>query len=335
MFEDKKQDISKLANISLAGTHAGLDNRIKQIKFNWNTNGIKANGTFSYLAFQDNRPTQDEFINFIYYKIIPFCLPRKYIKYCRDKLKETGNERWFHEPVDAAKQLFIKAKEKNVHSGEPGEVVLFTFLEGLLGAPRIVTKMNLKTNSNMEVYGSDAIHMKYDDAQRCLTIYWGEAKLYSELSNALEKIAESIKNFRDKTHNSDSSQRDFDIQIIQNHHDLDSSDDETTQKALLAFLDPYSEYYNDLKEVHACLAIWNWNFYKELSNYPPDQAENIFKNKYLERIKTACNLFLNKIENKSLKAYRFHFFLLPISDIVEFRNQFCKKIGLPVKEAGE
>jgi len=326
-------DVSKLADIALAGTHTGLSVRLRQIEFDWNTDGVKAEGTFCYLAFRDGQLTQDDFVDFVYHKIIPFCLPRDYVSFCRAKLDATKDERWFHEPVDAAKELFIKAKKKNAKSGEPGEVVLFTLLEGLFHAPRIVAKMKLKTSPNMEVYGSDAIHMKYDPEDQSLTIYWGEAKLYGELSGALEEIASSIKGFREHDLKKDGVQREFDLGVIQSHPDLDSPDNEATKEALLAYFDPYSEYSNQLKEVHACLAIWDWSFCKKLNELDPSEAEEEFKKKYLERIQSACSLFIEKLKSHSLESFRFHFFLLPITDVTEFRRRFCQKIGLPFQNS--
>ena len=321
-------EFAKLADIALAGTHNGLSARLNQLQFKWLTEGIHAEGTFCYLTFKDGQPTQDEFAEFIYKKIIEFCLPRTYIRECRQKLTDTGDTRWFFEPVDKAKALFIKAKEKNSKSGEPGEVVLFTLLEGILGAPKIVSKMYLKTNANMEVYGSDAIHIKYDPENEILNVYWGESKLYQELPKALTSILESVKNFRSYNEKIAGIQRDFDINIIRNHPDIDCPDAQKTREALAAFLDPYNHQYNNIKEIHACLAICDTDLYKQLSG-TPEVIEQTFKSKYLEEIQSACDLFIKKIMSNKLEHLRFHFFLLPVNDTADFRKRFCLKVGLP------
>jgi len=329
---DTHIDVSKLAEIALAGTYSGLDARLRQIDFAWNTDGVKAEGTFCYLAFRDGRLTQDEFLEFVYHKIVPFCLNRDYIRSCRERLDDTHDERWFYEPVDAAKELFIKAKNKNPKSGEPGEVVLFALLEGLLRAPRIVAKMRLKTNPNMEVYGSDAIHMKYHPEDESLTVFWGEAKLYTQLSSALDEIASSIKGFREYDSNRKGVQRYFDIDVIQAHPDLDTPDVESTRDALLTYFDPYTEHSNHVREIHACLAMWDWSFCKQVSGLDPAEAEDVFKQKYQERIESACSLFIEKLKSNSLEQFRFHFFLIPLHDIADFRRRFCNKLGLPFNE---
>jgi len=329
---DTHVDVSKLAEIALAGTHSGLKARLRQIEFNWTTDGIKAEGTFCYLAFRDGQLTQDDFVEFVYYNIVPFCLPRAQVRSFFDKYAAARDERIFHEAADAAKELFIKAKNKNPKSGEPGEVVLFSLLEGILKAPRLVAKMRLKTNPNMEVYGSDAIHMKYQPDDESLTIYWGEAKLYGQLSNALDEIATSIKSFREYSSERKGAQREFDIDLIQAHPDLDTPDVAATRDALLAYFDPYTEHSNKVREIHACLAMWDWSFCKTLNELDPDKAEDLFKRKYRERIESACSLFIEKIKTQGLDKFRFHFFLIPLADVKDFRRRFCNKVGLPFNE---
>ena len=325
---DTQVDAAKLAAIALAGTHTGLASRLREIDFAWTTDGVPAEGTFCYLAFRDGQLTQDEFVDFVYSRIIDFCLPREKVRKAREAVA-AGDTKPMLDLTDEAKSLFLHAKKKNAKSGEPGEVVLFTLLEGLVKAPRLVAKMRLKTNPNMEVHGSDAIHMKYDAASETLTLYWGEAKLYGELPSALDQIAVSIKGFREYNPDTKGVQREFDIALVQSHPDLEAPEAQATRDALLAYFDPYTEYSNQIREVHACLAIWDWEFCKSLGTLPPGEAEDTFKKKYLERIESACSLFIDKIKKHGLEKFRFHFFLIPVVDVTEFRKRFCEKVGLP------
>lgn len=329
---DTKVDADKLSAIAVAGKYSGLSARLRQIEFAWTTHGVAAEGTFCYIAFRDGQLTQDDFVDFVYSRIIDFCLPRERVRKAQLAVS-TGDTKPMLDLADEAKSLFVHAKKKNPKSGEPAEVVLFTLLEGLVDAPRLVAKMRLKTNPNMEVHGSDAIHMKYDAASESLTLYWGEAKLYKELSSALDEIAASIKGFREYNPDTNGIQREFDINLVQSHPDLDSPESQATKNALLAYFDPYTEYSNQIREIHACLAIWDWDFCKLLGTLPQDKAEETFKGKYLERIETACSLFIEKIKKQGLDKLRFHFFLIPVVDIISFRKRFCEKVGLPFDSA--
>jgi hypothetical protein len=48
--------------------------------------------------------------------------------------------------------------------GELGEMLLYAFLEQVLGAPKLLSKVELKTSPNMYVYGSDGVHLLSLDA---------------------------------------------------------------------------------------------------------------------------------------------------------------------------
>lgn len=331
-------DINKLAEIALTESHEALREMLGEIDYNISEGGINIVGTFSYLNFRDGRPIQEEFVNLIYHKIVPYCLSRKFIAKCRENLQETKEARWLHEPVDAAKELFIKAKKKNPKSGEVGEVVLFTLLEGLIGAPKIVSKMKLKTNSNMEIYGSDGIHIKFDKNTEELLIYWGEAKLWKELSSAITDIMESIKEFHKPDEITGEKQRDFDINIIREYADIDTTDNEKAKELLLNYLDPYRREYRDqMREIHACLAIWDWKVYETIikKSSTPEEIEAKFIKRYRSRIEKASKLFVEKARESGIDRLRFHFFLLPLHNIEEFRKRFCQKVGLPYQKLQE
>ncbi|USS85612.1 DUF1837 domain-containing protein [Fructilactobacillus myrtifloralis] len=51
-----------------------------------------------------------------------------------------------------------KFRDSSENDGEGGEILLYSFLEGDLKAPKILSKMPLKTNSNHYVFGADGVH---------------------------------------------------------------------------------------------------------------------------------------------------------------------------------
>lgn len=54
-------------------------------------------------------------------------------------------------------QTQFKAPDPN--AGEGGELLLYSFLEVHLGAPKILSKMELKTSSEHYVHGTDGVHL--------------------------------------------------------------------------------------------------------------------------------------------------------------------------------
>lgn len=323
----ENSDILKEVEIVGKG-HKDINVHIREVVLDWNSEKINAQGKFFYLAYKNGEPAQEVFLEYIYSQIIPFCLERKYFQEAFQKIIETQDHQLMLKLGDEAKNLFINAKKKNNKTGEPGEIVLFTLLEYVLGAPRVLSKMNLKTNRNMEVYGSDGIHLKYDPESNCLYIYWGEAKLYKDLYKSLTRIAASVQSFGEKDLIGKSG-RDYDVSLIERHADLGS---EEARKALLEYLDPYEEKHKDLKEIFACLSVWDCGVYEEIENEPADKVEEIFKERYKEIIKSACEAFESQIEAKGLNKLQFQFFLIPIKSVYQFRKLFCDKVGIDFKD---
>ena len=67
----------------------------------------------------------------------------------------------------------------------------------------LISKISLKTNPNMPVYGNDNIY--YDSSKKVL--YFGEAKFYESMDNALKNALESIEKHKTIT----------EISFLENH----------------------------------------------------------------------------------------------------------------------
>ena len=284
---------------------------------------VKIHGRFFYLTFQGKEPSIKAFVDFLYPKIIAFCIPRsKRVRNIR-LFQETNDDRYHIELSDQARNLFIRAAKSLPKGGEPGELILFAILEAFFGAPLIACKMYLKTSENMPVHGADAIHAKYDQGSDGLTLYWGESKLYEQLSAALDAICASVSDF--VTINAGRSKKDRDIDIIKDHVDIE---DPATRNAFLEFFDPYTARSNATSEVFCCMAGFDYSLYKKLGDIREEKLEEYFREQYKERIATACTLFKDKIIENKISDLTFSFILLPFRSVAEFRVLFYQKLGL-------
>jgi hypothetical protein len=315
-----------LTQLALSATYKGLNVRITEMKHDWICAGVTATGHFHYVAFKDGVPTIDEFVNLVYQRIIGFCLPRTYVQECLNKIKADDDQTPLYTARDKAVELFIKAKGKCATAGEPGEVLLYMLLEAILGAPRLVSKMSLKTNTNMEIYGTDSIHMKFNPHENSLYLYWGESKVYSELTASFTEMMRSITNFYTPNELGELP-KSRDISLIENYSDIT---DTATLKVMSDYLNPYNEKYNNTKEIHACLACWDYDIYTKVQAESHDKREKLFIEKYSQRIKSACENFVEKIKDHKLERLRFHLFLLPVPNTETFRKQFYKKLGIQI-----
>ena len=82
--------------------------------------------------------------------------------------------------------------------GELGEILLYLFLEQDLHAPKLFSKVELKTSAKDYVKGSDGIHFKFRtnrEGIKILQLVIGEAKIKNELKKGIDKAFESIEEY--------------------------------------------------------------------------------------------------------------------------------------------
>lgn len=90
--------------------------------------------------------------------------------------------------VERAKEKYKSPDPKN---GEGGELLLYSFLEAHLHAPKILSKMVLKTSTEHYVHGADGVHL-LETSPNEYEIIFGESKMYSRLNRAIVAAFESM-----------------------------------------------------------------------------------------------------------------------------------------------
>ena len=82
--------------------------------------------------------------------------------------------------------------------GELGEILLYLFLEQDLKAPKLFSKVELKTNAQDYVKGSDGIHFKFRKnalGESIMQLIIGEAKIKNDLKDGIDDAFKSINTF--------------------------------------------------------------------------------------------------------------------------------------------
>ena len=264
----------------------GFDARLTELKCEVDVGDFELTCRFYYLTFRGGQPSIDDFVEFIYWKVIYFCIPYSTRKSYVDKFNSTGDYRSWHELTDKARELFIRAKKQRLTTGEPGELILFMLLEKVMNAPQIVCKMDLKTSTQVPVHGSDAIHVYYDDVTNMLCLYWGESKLRAEISTALDETCGSIVNFISGKETGVPRERD--LKIIRDHITVI---DDKLKTQILKYLDPYEPESNNIEECFACFVGFEYDLLSQLHTLDKSQLVKQFESKYLERAISATTLF--------------------------------------------
>ncbi|MFC5404214.1 DUF1837 domain-containing protein [Cohnella soli] len=103
-------------------------------------------------------------------------------------------EKYHNSPMTLSQKAREKFRNYKENKGELGEFLLFCFLEGHLNAPKILSKLELKSSTNMYVNGSDGIHfLKLPNGN--YQLIFGESKLYDDITTGLRDAFQSINDF--------------------------------------------------------------------------------------------------------------------------------------------
>lgn len=321
-------DASALAQAltALLKDHSRLNIRLKEVPFDWKTELHRLTGKFYYLTFADGVPTMQEFVEYLYDCLIPYCLPKKKIRDALTGVDPAVDYARIVRLHDDARSLFIKAKNQLDTGGEPGELILYALLEWALKAPRLVSKMYLKTNNNMPVHGTDGIHLGYDDAADLLTIYFGESKIYQSFSAAADAAFKSIADLL-----ANAGQISREIEILNNLSDL-SSLPAPFQDKIAEYINPYSTSEKMLKKriVHACLLGFEYAAYNRILKLKPETVADAFEQRYKKRVGSACRVIERHYGKKLPVTANLQLFLLPFPSLDTFRSAFYTKIGVDV-----
>ncbi len=274
-----------------------------------------------YPAFRQGKPMVSELIDAVSMHVIHFCLPRKDVAAVYDLYGSVEVEE-FTQRVETLRQeaydLFKRAHLATNRNGEAGELILYLLTEWLLGAPQIIAKMSLKTNTEMPVHGADGIHARYCSETGRLFVYWGEAKLYQDVGMAIAEAAKSIvESLKDE-------KLKHEIGLVRRYLDL-SGLSEAGKKAMLAMLDPFGKGYPDRHDVISCLIAFDFDAFAAAlaAEDPEEEFCKLARTKLAEvgpKIATA-------LKGKGIAHQPVEMFIVPVPSVERLRDLFQDKIG--------
>lgn len=216
---------------------------------------------------------------------------------------------------NSAEDLFEKAIRKisqHTAKGELGELILFTLLDVYFGAPKILSKVSMKTNPRMPVFGADAVHGQFHDGK--LRLYLGESKLYNKFlpaaTAATKSISSAVEKYTDE----------FDL--IDSYMDFPDIN-EDLQAELIKLLDPFSN--NDLSELIQSPCFIG---FAEPNLISTSSSEDDFIENYKELAAGYIGDFFQKVEKQNMNIEETALLLLPFSSVDKLVAEFIAYIGI-------
>lgn len=219
------------------------------------------------------------------------------------------------ESDDALEELFNKAVRKlskHTAKGELGELILFTVLDVYFQAPKILSKVSMKSNPRMPVFGADAVHGQFVGDH--FRLYLGESKLHKDCTSAATSAADSIEKALGKYKD------EFDL--LDSYMDFPGID-EDIEGELLSLLNPFSET-NDLYEIHSPCFIG----FSSQKLIEEGHTNGDFELRYIELAKAHISHFFTKVDGGQVGIDKTALMLLPFSCVEDLVEQFVAYMGI-------
>lgn len=272
-------------------------------------NSVAVTTRMQYLKFDGNgKPMVEALAECLYAHIIDYCLAAKYrtqplTAHEATRLTKEARKLFIHPPATAADPD---------RTGEAGEILLYFLLEAILGAPQVVAKMELKTNTSFEVLGSDGIHMAWNAADSLVDMYFGESKIHQSISTAMSSAIKSIESFHDE------GMCRHEFKMVTKHFKYANVEIQAAVNDLIG----EGVSSSGVRINHACLIGYNWSEYENLPTFSLADLTSEFQKRYIADSERIHKLLQDRFSTFKHKHLRFEVFFLPFKTVQEFRDAF-------------
>lgn len=235
-------------------------------------------------------------------------------------------EKYKNKPATLSKKAREKFVEYARNKGELGELLLFCFLETHLGAPKILTKLELKTSTSHYVNGADGVHfLKLPDGN--YQLIFGESKTYQDIDNAIRSAFKSIYNFKNGINDKgdEKSGIRYEKSLISDNLFKETFSDEER-----AFLDtliyPTKERKFDVDDAFGIFIGFQINISEEEKALPTTDFRELIKKRVSDEVSKYSESIQKKIIDNKLQGHNFYIYVLPFTDIDSKRTKIMEAI---------
>lgn len=235
-------------------------------------------------------------------------------------------EKYKNRPATLSKKAREKFVEYTRNNGELGELLLFCFLETHLGAPKILTKLELKTSTSHYVNGADGVHfLRLPDGN--YQLIFGESKTYQKIDAAIREAFISIYNFKNGINDKGNSKNGirYEKSLISDNLFKESfSEEERDFLESLIYPTPNSNF--DVDDAFGIFIGFQIDVSEEEKGMPTAEFRKLIKSRVdVEVSKYLGNIQQRIIDNK-LQGHNFYIYVLPFTDINLKRQRIMEAI---------
>lgn len=203
--------------------------------------------------------------------------------------------------------------------GELGEILLYTFLEQKLNAPKLLSKVELKTSGNQYVFGSDGVHLLCNKDLEGAPLYQlilGESKIIGDLKSAIDDAFDSIAKAN--------ANPDNELRLVESNI-FNESFDEATTEYIKNLIIPSKRDLN-IGVDKAFGVFLGYTIGLDASKYTNSDYRKAVVDKMADDIQTNVTHILSKITTAKMSGYSFYFYVVPFDDAANDRAHIINKL---------
>lgn len=253
---------------------------------------------------------------FSYDKLYKYILDNtcQYVFNRRKNIEEKDSKTLILEALDHLRGI---NSDKDSGAGEElGEILLYLFLEQDLHAPKLFSKVELKTNPNDYVKGADGIHFKFrtnENEEKILQLVVGEAKIRNELKSGIEDAFTSI-----NTYISNNTQ---DVRLLDTHlmnQLIEDDEAEILKKYLLGV---------EVENKETIFGIFiGYSINYDGANDSNDKYKQNIKEANLQQVLSYKQKIIDEIKKYNISNYEFNFYFLPFHNALKDRKNIIDQL---------
>lgn len=269
-----------------------------------------------HLRAENRKFSYDDLIDFCTGNLSQYVFDRSAFKEAKTKAEI---QRLFNKGRKTFREITNNSKDKG-EGGELGELLLYLFLEIRLKAPKLLSKMEIKTTRNQYVYGADGVHLYFtrdeEDVPICQFII-GESKIKNDILDATRVAFESIKNSIDEIN--------IELCLVSGEifkEVCDKRDAEIIKQMII----PTEDINNDFATYEKAIGVfigYTGNYDEDIPNSKWNKTLN---DKIKDDIKRAVQTMTKKIDNLNLRGYSFYCYYLPFNNAEQDRRSILDDI---------
>lgn len=281
-----------------------------------------------HVRYQEDVPNVTALADFLSNQAVNYALSRRRREAYKAQLlaSDNGDLSLAGDISKVVRKVFIDFRKKNpTRASEVGEVLAYCVAIHHLSAAQLISKMSLKTSSNMPIYGLDGIHASVKNG--VLNVYFLESKLAGTAASGTADFAKSVAGF-----NSDKDQIFHEYGLVSDLGNLDSLN-ATDKEILMQYLDVFENPNANRRE--RTIGVVCYSEKKHFSNKTPvddegdiEKHEAHFGELYKGDFDRHHLNIANQLSAQEIVAGKCMLFLVAVPDVNELRERFYESLGV-------